>query len=119
MPSYVVTGSSKGLGVSPKPPIPRKTKQSLTSHQFAFLQLLSKNPSNTIIGLARNASSLESKLEKAGIPSIHVLEADVADLKSLKKAAEATAKITGGSLDVLINNAALVSEESSFKTLLD
>jgi NAD(P)-dependent dehydrogenase (short-subunit alcohol dehydrogenase family) len=37
----------------------------------------------------------------------------------LKKAAEATAKITGGSLDVLINNAALVSEESSFKTLLD
>lgn len=34
-------------------------------------------------------------------------------------AAEATSKITGGKLDVLINNAGLVSEVTAFKTLLD
>ena len=37
----------------------------------------------------------------------------------MKAAAEATSKITGGKLDVLINNAGLVSEVSGFKTLLD
>jgi hypothetical protein len=37
----------------------------------------------------------------------------------LKAAAAETAEITGGVVDVLINNAALVSEESQGKTLAD
>jgi NAD(P)-dependent dehydrogenase (short-subunit alcohol dehydrogenase family) len=37
----------------------------------------------------------------------------------MKAAAEATSTITGGKLDVLINNAGLVSQISDFKTILD
>jgi NAD(P)-dependent dehydrogenase (short-subunit alcohol dehydrogenase family) len=37
----------------------------------------------------------------------------------MKTAAEATSTITGGKLDVLINNAGLVSQVSDFKTILD
>lgn len=37
----------------------------------------------------------------------------------LKAAAEVTSKITGGKLDVLINNAALISDVTAFKSLLD
>jgi len=48
-----------------------------------------------------------------------VIAGDVGDFKSLQKAAEEVTKITGGSLDVLINNAGLISEVSAFKTLSD
>jgi NAD(P)-dependent dehydrogenase (short-subunit alcohol dehydrogenase family) len=50
---------------------------------------------------------------------VHVLAADIVDSGALKAAAAATAHITGGALDVLINNAALVSEESKGKTLAE
>jgi NAD(P)-dependent dehydrogenase (short-subunit alcohol dehydrogenase family) len=48
---------------------------------------------------------------------LHILEADIIDVEALNKAAAETEKITGGSLDVLINNAAFVSEESNFATI--
>jgi NAD(P)-dependent dehydrogenase (short-subunit alcohol dehydrogenase family) len=41
------------------------------------------------------------------------------DFEALKTAAAETAKITGGRVDVLINNAAYVSEKSNFSTIQD
>lgn len=97
MTSYVVTGASKGLG-------------------FAFLELLSKDPSNIVIGLVRNPVPLKTILQKAGLSNVHVVAGDVGDLASLQAAAKTVSSITGGGLDILINNAGLVSDVTEFKT---
>jgi len=52
--------------------------------QFTFLEILSKDPSNTIIGLAQNKSALEEKVKKAGLADVTILQGDVGDLESLK-----------------------------------
>jgi len=102
MPSYVVTGASRGLG-------------------YAFIKTLASNPSNTVIGLVRNKASTDARIAKdnLGAKNLHIFEADILDFPALEKAATATAEITGGALDVLINNAAFVSEESNFSTIAD
>ncbi|KAI9763824.1 MAG: hypothetical protein M1840_009078 [Geoglossum simile] len=101
MPSYVVTGASQGLG-------------------FAFLCHLSKIPGNTVVGLVRNKAAAEENLRKAGVEGVFVVEGDVGgEVDELERAAAETAKITGGGLDYLINNAAYVASTSEFKTLAD
>lgn len=96
MPSYVITGASRGLG-------------------YAFLQHLSADPSNIVIGLVRNKSEADAKVKKDGLPkNVHILQADILDIPALKKAAEDTTKITGGDIDILINNAAYQAEGSAF-----
>ncbi|KAI1189557.1 hypothetical protein F5B17DRAFT_391007 [Nemania serpens] len=90
MPSFVITGTSRGLG-------------------FEFLRQLSSDPKNTVIGLVRNKPATDKKVAEE-IPNpagkIHILHGDLDDYESLKKAAEDTAAITGGSLDYLIASAA-------------
>ncbi|KAH9905834.1 NAD(P)-binding protein [Xylariomycetidae sp. FL2044] len=88
MPSYVVTGANRGIG-------------------FGFLEVLSADPSNTVIGMARDKKAAEVKVanELPGRTNIHFVQGDLSDYKSLKRAAEETAEITGGSLDCLIANA--------------
>jgi len=99
MPSYVVTGASRGLG-------------------YAFIKHLVSDPSNTVIGLVRNKKATEERIAKDGLKgNLHIFEADIVDVEALKSAAAETAKLTGGSVDVLINNAAFVSEESNFATI--
>ncbi|CZT20650.1 related to protoporphyrinogen oxidase [Ramularia collo-cygni] len=100
MPSYVVTGASRGLG-------------------YAWITHLASLSSNTVIAIVRNKSATEARLSKDGITNIHVLSADVTDIAAVQAAADATATITGGGLDILIHNAALVSERSAFKTPLE
>ncbi|KAK5127942.1 hypothetical protein LTR85_005059 [Meristemomyces frigidus] len=100
MASYVVTGASRGLG-------------------YAFVTHLASIPGNTVIGIARNKSATEERLAKDGIKNVTILAADITDFKALQAAADETAKITGGSLDVLINNAGLVVEGSHWTTLVE
>ncbi|KAK0657796.1 hypothetical protein B0T16DRAFT_363040 [Cercophora newfieldiana] len=95
MPSYVITGVSRGLG-------------------YEFLRQYSSDPANTVIGYVRNKAATDKKVsEDADLKTrtnIHILEADVSNYEALKSAASETAKITGGSLDYIIANAALVSD---------
>ncbi|KAI0836890.1 NAD(P)-binding protein [Hypoxylon sp. FL0890] len=101
MPSYVVTGVSRGLG-------------------FEFLRQLSTDPAAVVIGLARDKVVTEKKVAaEIGRSNIHILQGDMIDYESLKKAAEDTSKITGGSLDYLIANAAFLPKYSAFKSLHD
>ncbi|KAG5642150.1 hypothetical protein DXG03_003554 [Asterophora parasitica] len=90
MPSYVVTGASRGLGL-----------------EFTTTLL---DAGHTVIAIVRNkkavSKGLTSIIEVQKYPKLHVLEADLEDQGSLERAATETAAITGGSLDVLINNAA-------------
>ena len=100
MPSVLVTGASRGLG-------------------YAFITYFASLPDTTVVGLARNKEATEARLAEDGIKNITILKADVTNIAELKEAADETAKVTGGSLDLLINNAGLVSEKSAWKNLLD
>ncbi|KAL2825114.1 hypothetical protein BJY01DRAFT_256337 [Aspergillus pseudoustus] len=97
MPSYAVTGVSRGIG-------------------WAFLSILSSNISNTVIALVRNKAGTEKRVaeELPGRSNIHVLHADLTDYESLETAAAETAKITGGALDYLIGNAAYLDVWDQF-----
>jgi len=87
MPSYVVVGASQGLG-------------------YEWLRQLSSDHTNTVIGLARTPSSVEQRLAADSISNVHLIQADMADNKSLIAAAAEAEKLTGGSLDYLIINGA-------------
>ncbi|GIZ44679.1 hypothetical protein CKM354_000787000 [Cercospora kikuchii] len=99
MPSYLITGASRGLG-------------------YAWIKHLSADPSNTVFALVRIKPSTEEKLAQDGLQGVHVLEADVTDLPALQAAAQEVSKITNGSLDILIHNAALVGGPSAFTTVI-
>ncbi|TFK46313.1 NAD(P)-binding protein [Heliocybe sulcata] len=85
---YVVTGASRGIGLE-------------------FVNQLSSNPENQVFALVRNKNTA-TKLADINRPNVHVLQADITDSKALLDAAAEVARVTGGKLDVLINNAALV-----------
>ncbi|KAI0154642.1 NAD(P)-binding protein [Xylariaceae sp. FL1272] len=97
MPSYVVTGVSKGLG-------------------FEFLNQISSDANNLVIGVVRDKAATEKKVaeELSGRKNISILHGDMNDQASLKKAAEETAAITGGSLDYLIANAGYMAHWDAF-----
>jgi len=100
MPSYLVTGASRGLG-------------------YAFVRHLASIPGNTVIGMVRNKDATLARLSKDNITNISLVQADITDRSALTTAFNEVKTLTNGSLDVLINNAALIDDNSAFKTLLD
>ncbi|KAF9469599.1 hypothetical protein BDZ94DRAFT_1303297 [Collybia nuda] len=97
MPSYVITGASRGIG-------------------FEFVRQISEDENNTVFGIVRNPATAK-ELTSLKRPNVHVLKSDVTDHRGLSAAAAEVAKITGGSLDYLINNAAAVNDEFAHLTL--
>ncbi|TFK51902.1 NAD(P)-binding protein [Heliocybe sulcata] len=97
MPSYAIIGASRGIGLE-------------------FLKQLSADPKNTVFGIARNPAG-SPKLASINAANVHLLKADLTDRKSLDSAAAEVSKVTGGSLDVLINNAALLSSGKEQQSL--
>ncbi|KAL4960379.1 NAD(P)-binding protein [Aspergillus stella-maris] len=97
MPSYLITGVSRGLG-------------------FEFLRQISEDPQNTVIGIVRDKPATDAKIVESldGRKNIFILEADITDYNALKAAEEATAAITSGTLDYLIANAAYVSRWDAY-----
>ena len=68
----------------------------------------------------RDPIATQTRLAADNISNVHVLAADITDVTTLKQAAEVAKRILGGrGLDVLINNAAYVSEITSLKSLRD
>ncbi|KAF5624143.1 protoporphyrinogen oxidase [Fusarium sp. NRRL 25303] len=96
MPSYLITGTSRGLG-------------------FEFVRQLSADSNNTVIGFVRNKKATEEKIQRelSGRPNIHTIQGEIQNLESVKNLVKEVAKITGGSLDYIIANAALQSEWSA------
>ncbi|KZT51794.1 NAD(P)-binding protein [Calocera cornea HHB12733] len=97
MPSYVVAGASRGLGL-----------------EFVK-QLLAKG--NLVLALARNPDKSTGLQELKGEKNLHILKADITKPDELRAAVAETGKITGGSLDVLINNAAYMTFENTFNAI--
>jgi len=98
MVSYVVTGASRGIGL-------------------AFAQTLhERNPQDHVFAVVRNPDSCDELRKLAG-PNFHIILGDLDRPETLHSAAAEVAKITGGSLDVFINNAALIPSERKEYTL--
>lgn len=97
MPSYVVVGASRGLG-------------------YQWLKTLSADKANTVIGMARTPAPVHDKLAADGISNVHVLQADLVDNQSLTAAAAEVSKLTGGSVDYLIVNAAYQNHKTASLT---
>lgn len=116
MPSYVVTGASKGLGVYYTLPYLCKIHTNIT--QYAFVKQLASDPANTVIGIVRDIAATEKKLIEDGIKNVKVYKADITDLPALKTAA-ADIQATVGGIDYLIANAAFVSGVTSLRNLSD
>ncbi|KAK6340001.1 hypothetical protein TWF730_001777 [Orbilia blumenaviensis] len=101
MASYAITGASRGIG-------------------FAFTKHLAQDPSNTVFALVRNVNSSPQLTDLAASHrNVHILKGDVTSPSELAAAADAVSEITGGTLDYLIENAALMLSESSSFILTD
>ncbi len=86
MPSYAVTGISRGLGV-------RSSNRFLSpahacvSFQLGFVRALSANPANTVFAIVRSLSSadqLQDLVRSHKHDNIHIIEADNTDIQSIK-----------------------------------
>ncbi|CDO68552.1 hypothetical protein BN946_scf184998.g49 [Trametes cinnabarina] len=94
MPSYVVTGVSRGIGLE-------------------YANQLTRDANNLVFGLVRNPQNAPKLLElQKSRPNLHIIKADIVDAAAVE-----VGKVTGGSLDYLINNAAQVITERSGLTL--
>lgn len=82
MASYVVTGASRGIGVSTQGPVCRAHRVDNVI-QLAFVKQLSQIPENTVFALIRSRNTIidAAVYER---PNVHVLEADITDFETLK-----------------------------------
>lgn len=83
------------------------------------MQYLAQDPANTIIGLVRDKASADKSAAADGLKNVTMLQADISDRKSLVAARDQVGKITGGSVDYLINNAAYIDPVSEGRGLDD
>ncbi|PYH75558.1 NAD(P)-binding protein [Aspergillus uvarum CBS 121591] len=99
--SYLITGAARGLG-------------------YALVKVLAAKPETIILALVRNKKAAEQRLAADNIANVHVLVADVTDDSALKDAAAEARNILGSQgLDVLIHNAAFVSEQTALTSVND
>ncbi|OBZ66478.1 hypothetical protein A0H81_13612 [Grifola frondosa] len=101
MPSYAVIGASRGIGLE-------------------YVRQLAGVPQNIVFALVRNRSkAIDLAVIAESSKNLYVVEGDVADAASIEVAAGQIAKINGGSLDILIHNAALLKNGTFFHTFAD
>ena len=78
---------------------------------------MSKDAQNKVIGLARDKKATEQKVKQEGLTNVTIIQADITNRQSLFEARNEVTKLVGGTLDYLINNAALVSGVASGRFL--
>ncbi|CCL98833.1 uncharacterized protein FIBRA_00838 [Fibroporia radiculosa] len=103
MPSYAIVGGSRGIGLE-------------------FVRQLATSAENIVFVTVRDktkSTHLSELISELPYRNVHVLQADVVDPHAMKAAAAEAAKISGGILDVLINNAARMEPANMFKGFED
>lgn len=110
MPTTVIIGASRGLGVCipthNSPALNTQQKPNITKYQF--IQTLSSE-GHTVIATARDIPSLEAKIKSDDIPNTHIISADLTSPSSLQAAATTTSSLTNGKIDHLLINGAYLS----------
>jgi len=87
--TIVITGASRGLGLE-------------------WVRQLSQDPNNFIIALARNPDTATQLKPLLG-PNVVPLKADITKLDTFPAVAEEIGKLGGGKVDLLINNAGVMT----------
>ncbi|KAI9059396.1 NAD-P-binding protein [Trametes sanguinea] len=88
--AYAVIGASRGIGLE-------------------FVRQLAARRDTLVFAVVRNKQkSVHLAAAIQGLTNVHVVEADVTDHKAMTRAAGEVAAVTGGKLDCLIHNAALM-----------
>lgn len=87
MPSYVITGVSRGIGVSLH--LPAQLQHCFIDvTQYGFLGLLSEKPDNIVIGLVRDKPATDKKISEdpklKDRSNIHILQGDLTNYDELK-----------------------------------
>ncbi|KAH9939729.1 NAD(P)-binding protein [Epithele typhae] len=101
MPSYVIVGASRGIGLE-------------------FVNTLSKSKDNVVFGIVRSPETVAAlNALAAAQPNVHVVKGDYTDVASLTAAADAVGKVTGGTLDVLINSGAIQFCANTFSKITE
>jgi NAD(P)-dependent dehydrogenase (short-subunit alcohol dehydrogenase family) len=96
-----------------------KSQLTPSLNQWEFLLQISADPNNTVIGIVRNKAASEKRASEE-IPdrkNVHIVQGDLDDYASLQSAVAETANITGGGLDYLIANAALLVSYDAFDAI--
>ncbi|KAL4242293.1 NAD(P)-binding domain superfamily protein [Abortiporus biennis] len=98
MPSYLITGSSRGIGLG-------------------LVQELLKNPQNQVLATGRNLDSAkglqELRKQYPDVKRLALIALDISKPETIIKAAEETDKILPNGLDVLISNAGISRNPSA------
>jgi NAD(P)-dependent dehydrogenase (short-subunit alcohol dehydrogenase family) len=101
MPSYLITGASRGLGLG-------------------FAEVLLRNPNNIVVATARNPAGspdLQQLKAKHTDGRLHIIQLDVSSVESVRKAAEETARLLPSGLDTLISNAGPIHPQPQFEDI--
>lgn len=102
MPSYLITGAGRGLGLG-------------------FVTELLKNTNNVVIATARSTTGspgLQELKAKFNNDRLHLVDLDVSNAESITKAAGETAKLLPNGLDNLVSNAGVdLTGSSTFEEL--
>ncbi|KAL9110120.1 MAG: hypothetical protein Q9227_005314 [Pyrenula ochraceoflavens] len=92
MPSWVIVGSTRGIGQS-------------------------TDPQNQVFGIIRSQKTVAALADLASArKNVHIVETDIGDPKRLQQAVAEVGKISGGKVDVLIANAYLPGTEAMMLT---
>jgi len=86
---------------------------------YAFVQYYASKGWTVFALIRKNKSEVEAKITKEGLQNVHVFEADVTDAAALSKAAVEFSKLTNGTLDIFINNAARLGQKTYFRNISD
>ncbi|CAO2653035.1 Nn.00g024460.m01.CDS01 [Neocucurbitaria sp. VM-36] len=95
MPTWVIVGASRGIG-------------------YQYLKSLSREPSNTVIGIVRTNAPVEEKVAAHNLQNVHILYGDLTDSISLYAAAKAVSSISNGTVDYLVVNGVYQSVPTLF-----
>jgi NAD(P)-dependent dehydrogenase (short-subunit alcohol dehydrogenase family) len=109
MPSYLITGSSRGLGLAFV--VELVSISSNPDREQALIRMLQlKNPANKVVASARNTASsrgLQELASKYTQDRLILLDLDVTKPKSIQDAAEELTKLLPQGLGHLVSNAGI------------
>jgi NAD(P)-dependent dehydrogenase (short-subunit alcohol dehydrogenase family) len=106
MTSYLVTGSSRGLGLHFVEELVRNHAESITGKWLKSIKL--KTPENFVIASVRNpckAAELQTLLSKYPKERSAIVQLDIDSPESIKNAAVEVSKLLPEGLDVFVSNA--------------
>lgn len=74
--------------------------------QYQYLKTLSRDPSNTVVGVVRTPEPTKAKVADDNLSNVHIIHGDLTDSASLFAAAKEVSTIANGTVDFLVVNGA-------------